>query len=144
MRLLFLTQVAPAYRTDFYDRHPDLVSASFADQYAAVMRDAFAWVGAWSGAMGRAGHDVLEVVANASPMQRAWAREHGVRPTGPSARLSVAEAQIRAFRPDVVLVDDMRNFSADWLRALRERVPEIRCIVAHVGSPWHDVDTIRA
>ena len=66
------------------------------------------------------GHDAHEVVVNCEPLQRAWAREHGIDPSDASAFASgpsVVLAQAEEFRPDVVYVQDLNAISPRLLRS---------------------------
>jgi hypothetical protein len=143
MRYLYLTTVYPAYAAQFYAKRPDLVHASHATQRAALDGDAFAWNGAWGEPLATLGHELMEVTGNLRPLQRAWAAEHGVRWT-PAWQKTVPLAQCAAFQPEVLLLDDLREYSAQWIDALRARVPCLRAVIGLMGSPSHDWGTIRA
>jgi hypothetical protein len=104
------------------------------------------------------GHEATEVVANCVPMQCRWAADHGLRSlarlieplparTGRAvARLTsvfhkVVVAQIAAYEPDVVYVQDVRIFTARQVRQLRKRG---RLTVGQLGSKPPPLDHLRA
>lgn len=47
MRLIRLTTHYLAYLKQFYARHPNLIQASFQQQYASLMADYFSWSDVW-------------------------------------------------------------------------------------------------
>jgi hypothetical protein len=69
------------------------------------------------------GHEAHEVVVNCGPLQRAWARERGMRSVGwprlDDGKLVLAQAE--EFGADVVYVQDVRVLSARVLRKLQAR-----------------------
>lgn len=143
MRIVYLTTLYPDYVRQFYTTRPELLGESFGKQRAALNADGFGWNGAWNGPMSRAGHDYLEISVNVRALQVAWLRESGQGKGTPAWKTSIPLMQIKEFQPDVILTDDLRNFSRDWYRALRVSVPSIRGIVGFLTSPSVDLGTLR-
>lgn len=70
-------------------------------------------------------------------LQAAWARENLGRDISchtAEERIEVAIAQARAARPDVVYIQGLNAFPADFMTRLRDACPSIRMVVDHVGS----------
>ena len=125
--------------------HPELASSSYDDQLAALMA---AWMGtsdAYSNGLGALGHVAVELVTNDAALHRAWAREHGPTvprgtaipgPVGAVARRVLAArvlgAQLDAFAPDVVYVQDMFALTRRQLDAQRARG---RMVAGQIASP---------
>ncbi len=98
---------------------------------------------AYSHALTELGHEATELVANCSPLQRAWARETRA-PRCPLALISrggraqrvallmIALSQVRAWRPDVVYVQDLWFFPRPVLARLRQHA---RLIAGQIASP---------
>ena len=118
-----------------YARSPGLEQAPYGEQHRAVMDMQLGTGDAYSVGLAAAGHEAVELLSNVAAVQAAWAGEHGV--AGP-ARLGVhrtgsllrrgaqqvllhqvIKAQIEAFAPDVVYVQDISFFSRRELRGLK-------------------------
>lgn len=144
MRILRLTTNYGRYLADFYAARPDLASLPFEAQHRALMDDCFGWADFWTRALAPLGHEAWEPVANAEPMQKAWARERGVPYREDRWLEDITAAQVAAFRPDVLLFSDYVTFSADFVRGLRASCPSIRLVVGRCGSPFRDERFFRA
>jgi spore maturation protein CgeB len=123
MRFLILDTCYPAFLRAHYARDPALTERSYADQWRSLMATYFGTADAYSYALGELGHEAHEVVANAAPLQDAWAREHGSRSRLPFRlrREQLVEEQSEEFAPDIVYVQNMRFFSRRLLGRLRRR-----------------------
>ena len=78
--------------------------------------------------MPQLGYTVREIVANALPLQDAWARENGF--TCPPGRRvqAIAAAQVRQFDPEVVFLDDAVTFGSDFVEQLRSSCGKLRLV----------------
>jgi spore maturation protein CgeB len=134
MRLLIVDTCYPAFLDSHYAERPALSDASYDVQWRALMDRFFGTCDSYSHFLGELGHQAHEVVFNCKPLQRAWAREHGVRPKKrlgllPARPLVLAQAE--EFRPDVVYIQDLRALGPEGLRALRARS---RLLVGQIAS----------
>jgi hypothetical protein len=136
MRLAKITTFYPAYLNEFYKRHSALQRKSFEAQNAALNHDAFAWFDVWSHALAPLGYDVLEVTANAAPLQLRWAKEQGLR-TQDLGRIAIE--QVARFRPDVIWFEDS---DAALLREIKARLPG-KLILGWTGSPLSSAEHFR-
>jgi hypothetical protein len=124
----------PAFLEEHYARHPALAGAGYDEQHAALMGRHFGTGDAYARELRALGHEAWTVVANAEPLQAAWAREHGARrlarvaaglPTriGIAARAAlpgrILDAQVAALRPDVVYLQDLWLLGRERLEVLR-------------------------
>lgn len=156
MRILLVTTDYPDFQSAFYHRAPELAASPYADQVAAREKSHFGIVGGYAHYLRQMGHEVGVVIANCENMQRAWAREQGMRfcragarhlvmrgglipwfagsPT-PRWRHDIVLAQVRAFRPDVLmnqalvavpssLVASMRRYAGLTVGLHGARIPE--------------------
>lgn len=144
MKLARLTTLYPQYLKGFYAANPGLANADYRTQKAALDFDAFGWSGMWDNALAPLGYEVLEVSANAVPMQRAWLRERGHAVLGAAGLLDIARAQIHEFKPDILFIEDHNYFPQRWLDEVRASWPRIRLILGWCGAPCRDVSVFRA
>ncbi len=144
MRILKLGVYYPAYLEQFYGARPGLERQDHATQHAALLEDAFGSSYFWTSALRNLGHDTTDLVLNAEPLQRAWAREHHLPWPGDDWPFAVSLEQVKAFRPDVLLVADYSTVTYAFLRQLQNECPSIRLTVIWCGAPYRDGEVFRA
>jgi len=138
MRLLKIGVYYPGYLKQFYEQRPSLASQSYAIQHAALIDDCFGSSNFWTTALSDHGYETCDIVANAEPLQKMWASEQGLALDQPSWLFDITEAQVKAFRPDVLLVADYSTVTAGFLRRLRDICPSIRLVLVWCGAPFQD------
>ncbi|HEX8282419.1 MAG TPA: glycosyltransferase [Pyrinomonadaceae bacterium] len=143
MRLLKIGVYYPTYLEQFYARRPGLAAEPYAAQHAALIADCFGSSDFWTRALSRLGYETCDLVANAEPLQKAWAAERGLAFDEAGWLFRITEAQVRDFRPDVLLVADYSTVTADFLRRLREACPSLRLVLGWCGAPYHDGSVFR-
>lgn len=163
MRFLILNSDYPPFLRWLYAGRPGLQRASYAEQLAARNESLFGAADFSSAALRRLGHEAWDIHVHNEPLQRAWARERGVRVAGPGWRLrlrggllpwpearpgggwaeQILTAQVRHYRPDVLLSFDV-GLGAALLDALRPYVGLLviqRAALAPQESPaWRRYD----
>jgi spore maturation protein CgeB len=85
MRILVINTDYARFQSWFYQRHPGLENASYAQQMAARNASLFGVADFYSRNFIALGHAAAEVHANNPWLQSAWAREHGMAPRQPVA-----------------------------------------------------------
>jgi hypothetical protein len=132
MRILIVDTCYPAFLDAHYSRSPGLTTASYDEQWRALMDTFFGTADAYSHFLGGLGHSAHEVVVNCRPLQEAWNREH------PASRWRLAQRgrelvvrQAEWFEPDVVYVQNLSVLRPETLRALRARA---RLLVGQIAS----------
>lgn len=143
MRLLKIGVYYPAYLEQFYARRPGLAAQPFAAQHAALIADCFGSSDFWTKALSELGYETCDLVANAEPLQRAWAAERGLAFGEASWLFDITEAQVCDFRPDVLLVADYSTVTAGFLRRLKEACPSLRLVLGWCGAPYSDGSVFR-
>jgi spore maturation protein CgeB len=138
MRLLRLTTNYPDSLGRFYATQAGLSNQPYEVQYQALMADCFHWCDALPNSLADLGHEMKQVVANAEPMQKQWARENGLGFSRENWLFDIASAQVQAFCPDVLFVYDYTTFTAPFLRRLKVGTPSIRLTLGWCGAPYND------
>lgn len=145
MKLVRITTLYPRNLEDFYSKNPGISKQSFQEQKKTLEYNAFGWADFWYHALTPLGYEVMEIILNAEPMQRAWARENSLRDPGGMDLKEIALEQIKWFQPDILWFDDL---SEDLLKRIRSEVPSIRLVLGWVGSAvphsdiWQHMDLI--
>ncbi|MDT5262023.1 MAG: spore maturation protein CgeB [Acidobacteriota bacterium] len=151
MRLLKLGIYHPTYLKQFYAARPRLAAEAYAVQIAALLEDCYGSSDFWTGALGPLGYETVDTVANAEPLQKSWAREHelsdvgrgGLSDAGSDWLFEITLAQVKAFRPEVVIVADYSTFTADFLRQMKRVCPSVRLVLGWCGAPYGDPSVFR-
>jgi hypothetical protein len=138
MRLLKIGVYYPNYLEQFYARRPGLAAAPYAEQHAALIDDCFGSSDFWTRELSRLGYETRDLVINSEPLQRAWASERGLTFDEGGWLFPVTEAQVRDFRPDVLIVADYSTVTAAFLRRLRDVCPSVRLVLGWCGAPYGD------
>ena len=144
MRLIRITTNYHSYLKQFYVQHPELKAKSYEVQYQTLMSDCFAWVDSWTRSLAPLGYEVWEPVANAEPMQKAWAQENNVGYQEENWLLDIIAAQVKCFQPDILFVHDYSTFSAEFLNQLRQQCSSIRLVLGYCGAPGSDDSVFHA
>lgn len=128
----------PKYVEAFYRARPELRRADYATQYAALMHDSFFWGDVWKRAFEGSGlWQATEVLANVEPLQRAWAREHGLR-VGEDWAREVLRAQLLEARPEAWFQEGFRVVTPEFRAEIRRALPGLRMALTYDGIGWHD------
>lgn len=138
MRLLKLGIYHPTYLKQFYAERPGLAAQSYKVQHTTLINDRFGSSDFWTNALSHLGYETFEAIANIEPLQKSWAHEHGISYDASGWLFDITRAQVKAFRPDVLLVADYSTFNADFLRQLRQHCPSIRLLLGWCGAPYRD------
>ena len=173
MRFLILNTDYPEFLRWLYAQHPGLENQSYEEQMRIRVESLFGDVGFYSGNLCKLGCEAYDTVANNEFMQKAWAREHGIRleEPGPVARrwqdalqqarhlaartlfrylkpllrplvhllknqpswfYDVLAAQIKHYKPDVLLNQAMDGISTIFLKEMK---PYVRLLMGQIASP---------
>src|SRR5438552_4106613 len=164
MKVLLLNSDYPEFLHWLYSQHPGLEKQSYEEQLRVRNESLFGVADFYSGNLQKLGYEAYDIHANNEFMQKAWARQRGVRlaePTGlvprlrgmvaqtrrlaartplrrskavflpvlrmldrqqPSWFYDILSAQIRQYRPDVLINQDMLQISGDFLREMKPYV----------------------
>src|ERR1035441_5406803 len=60
----------------YYNLNPGVGKLNYDDQMAHLMSKAYSWADFYSKHLRELGNEAYEIVANATPLQNAWAKEH--------------------------------------------------------------------
>ena len=144
MRVAVVDTYYPAFVTEHYAARPGLAARPYEEQLRSLMERQFGTSDAYSHELRGLGHEAADFVVNVPELQKAWRREQGARRgwlvdvpgrIGAAARQAflhgTARAQIAAFDPEVVYVQDLWFFSRAELDALRGQG---RLVVSQIAS----------
>lgn len=143
MRLLKLGIYHFSYLRNFYLKRPELKRQSYSVQHRALIDDCFGSSDFWTNALTKLNYQTTDIIANAEFLQTSWAIENGFNFDENDWLFEIAAAQIKTFRPNVLLVADYSTFTADFLKNLRRECPSIRLVLGWCGAPYNDSSIFR-
>ena len=125
MKFLILDTYYPRFQSAFVTRHPGLELLKYAEQWRTLMDQCFGTADYYSLNLRRLGHEAQEVIGNFDPLQRQWAREHGLPVRGSRGadwQWRVLAAQVSDLKPDILYVQDIGWTKSSFLREVYETV----------------------
>jgi spore maturation protein CgeB len=152
VRIAIVDAYYPRFLADVYGSRPALEAQTYAVQHAALLDLGFGTGDSYSFYMTAFGHEAVDLIVNAEPLQERWAAERGAlhgalrlaratakRSRGVARRLAskdlqrrIARLQIREFDADLVYCHSLALFSR---RDLNEMRGEGRLVVGQIASP---------
>jgi spore maturation protein CgeB len=129
-----IVKIASFYRDYliyYYKQNPEVETWDYQNQFKHLMSQGYAWSNYFQIYLNELGNDAHEIVYNAEPLQKAWARENGISNEG-----DILFEQLKSLKPDVVLIQDMRLFTSDYLQKIRNEIKSVRKIIGHCCSPF--------
>jgi spore maturation protein CgeB len=140
--LAHLTSYYPEVLGRFYSENPAFRQECFETQQKALLALKFAWSDVWKHTLAPIGYNVLELIVNAEPLQRAWAEEQGVRFNEATWRFDVALLQLLRLKPDYIFLDDFSVFTPAQLQKLKEALPKV-ILIGWCGAPYSSVELFK-
>jgi spore maturation protein CgeB len=131
-----IVKVTSFYRDflkDYYSKHPEIINESYAIQYQHLMSKCFGWSDFYARHLNNLGNDAYEIVYNAEPLQKAWAKENVAGASG----MGIVFEQIKRHNPDIVFFQDSITFNGDWVKQLKEAVPDIKLTIGFTCSMYN-------
>lgn len=120
MKICFLTQYYPSYIKSFYLRYPLVADLSYQQQLEEIIKDSFDWISALLWRVKKLGHDVHIIIANAEPLQQAWARENGVNFDPSNWQFTIPFEQIKRISPDIFWIDSIFEYYGEYLASIKK------------------------
>jgi spore maturation protein CgeB len=119
MRILMLWALYDEYIDSFYQRHPGLSGAAYAEQQRALLNDFFGWPGYLVRAFRVLGHEADILYGNVKPLQSEWAKEHNVPFREEHWRAEIPQRQIQSYRPDILFLGAISEYWGTFLEQVR-------------------------
>jgi spore maturation protein CgeB len=119
----------------YYDQNSTVMNLGYDDQMAHLMGKAYSWADFYARHLRELGQDAYEIVANATPLQNAWSKEHSSSSNG----VDIVLEQLKFLKPDVIMFQDSYNFNGEWIRELKKSVPSIKLTFGFGCSPFNNL-----
>jgi spore maturation protein CgeB len=159
MRFLLVSTDYPAFLSSLYSGNPGLSDASHEKQLQVRADSLFSLADFYSSNLRKLGHEAWDLDVNNEFIQKAWAREHGVRIDDDGrwefrlrrgivpwfSRLKdpwfydILAAQIKHYKPDVLL-NHAIDLSSEFFREMK---PYVRFLIGSHASPLTEAPDLR-
>jgi spore maturation protein CgeB len=135
--------IYPAVTARLLSRLPNYDELSYRNLYDAVAALKFAWSDYYARHMRDIGREAENIFADVEPLQKAWARERGVKYSARNWLREIAIAQVREFQPDVIFIEDLYVFDAEFRRQLRAACQRRVFLIGYRAAPTEDFAAFR-
>jgi spore maturation protein CgeB len=128
----------PKVMEDLYGSDPQLAEAPYEHQMRRFFERRSTFSNYFSRCMNDMGHEVMEVVFDHEPAQRAWAREHDVAWNDQTWQSDIPLAQMQLFKPDILNLHSLVNIPRGIGAEAKALCPSIKMVAAFVGSKIYE------
>src|ERR1700674_3891002 len=105
-----IATVYPECGAQFCERVPNHQNLSYQELYEEFIEEHDGWSDYYRRRLQALGNESQEIFASLEPLQKAWAREHGERYSQRGWLKEIVLAQVKAFQPDVIFLQDLYIF----------------------------------
>jgi len=133
-----LLKISSYYRNfiiSFQEKYPELSTLPYGKQYELLMAEKYGWADFFKFHLEKAGTQVFEVVPNAITLQNAWSLENCGE-----IKADILFEQIKYFKPDVIFIQDIKNFTNEYLQKLKSSFSFIKLITGHICAPMSQTE----
>jgi spore maturation protein CgeB len=114
IRFQKITTIYPEFEVPFRKQYPDYARLSYHEIYDRLIAACYGWSDYFSKYLGQLSYEAQELFANFELMQKAWAKENGVRFSRRNWIKEISLAQIKAFQPEVIFLEDLYVCDVDF------------------------------
>ena len=138
MRLLRVSTLPIHYLDQFYADNAELVHAPYELQHARLMFDAVRGADFWKEALRPYGCEIIDIVANASNLQKQWHKELTGSDNKDGWLYKIITKQVQHYCPDILFFSDYSTFSAEYIKELKQSAPSVRSVIIWCGAPYRN------
>ncbi len=118
----------------YYRNNPDIKNLNYNEQYKHLMGQYFSWSDNYGRLLSEKGMETMEIIANAIPMQKAWALANKLSPLLSPGEILLK--QIASFKPEVIYFQDSISWNGSFIENLKSRFPFIRLCIGNICAPF--------
>jgi hypothetical protein len=133
-----ITTIYPEFERQFLAENEDYTDLSYDDLFDRFAKTLYGWSDFFTTHMLEIGNEAQDIFASLEPLQKAWAREHGAVYQEETWLRDIALAQVRAFQPDVLFLQDLYLFDQPLRAALRSVCVKPILLVGWRAAPTTD------
>lgn len=122
------------YLDTFYKKHPYVIKLSYDENLSSLLEDSTEFVASYTRNFRKIGIDTRCLIGNDNILQRKWGKEKGLKS---NKALNTLFSQVKAYQPDILIIENLSLVDPGWLDMLRQEVRSIRLIAAYHCSPFN-------
>src|SRR5690348_13657498 len=134
-RFLKIQATGETYIDAFLRQHPEYSTLSYNELYDLFLRSCVGWNTYYSRPLAALGNETMDVCIDFEFLQKFWAREHNVKYNDPNWLREIVSAQLKAFQPDIVFIDDLYYFDVPYRQFLRDAAAKPFKLVGWRAAP---------
>jgi spore maturation protein CgeB len=124
----------PGYLKYFYEKYPDIRNLSYDEHCNLLLNDTTEFVGSYTKNFRKLGIEANCLIANDISLQNKWRLENILNNRSID---DVLYHQVNSYSPDILWIENLNGIDCEWLNNIRERIKNIRLIVAYHCSPYN-------
>ena len=137
-KILIIIDSYKVYLDKVYKDNKNLSKMSYKDQEDFLSNDGFGWSGIWNEPLEINGLEVFQCFYNNSVIQNKWANEYSVD------KKNILKEQIKYFKPDIILIETVRDFNNEWIDSLKKEFSFIKKVVGHLCNPFYTIHELKS
>ena len=131
MKLVKITAYYNSALKYYYSKFPHIVKENYNKQLKHLLNFGIGWADFYSKALKKIGWDAYEIVWNAKPLQKQWAKENKFK----GSDLEIIIEQIKHIQPDIVWFQDSINFTSEFLDLIKN-FSFVKLLIGTICSPF--------
>ncbi len=132
-----------SYLQPFLAQYPNYKQLSYREFYDLYKQRCSGWHNNFSAHLPKLGYDAQDICVNFEYLQKLWAKENGVPYSNDNWLKDIATAQVKAFRPDVMFLDDLYVTDGNFRQFLRDVSPTPVKMIGWRAAPTTDYSVLR-
>lgn len=132
-----------SYLQPFLAQYPHYKQLSYREFWDLYQQRCSGWHNNFSAHLPKLGYEAQDICVNFEYLQKLWAKENGVPYDNDNWLKDIATAQIKAFRPDVMFLDDLYVTDGAFRQFLREVSPTPVKLIGWRAAPTEDYSVLR-
>ncbi len=133
-----ITTVYPEFAAQFLAGESNHRKLTYLELHQRFVAQYYGWSDYYGRRLQTLGNDSQEIFASLEPLQKQWAREHDRQYSQRGWLKEIVLAQVKAFRPDVVFLQDLYVFDEPFRRLLRDALGGRVIIIGFRAAPTED------
>jgi spore maturation protein CgeB len=142
-KLQKFSTVYPEFVRQFLIKNAGYESLSYAGLYERFIRCHYGWADYYAKNLRDLGVEAEDIFVDIEPLQKAWAREHGVTYSRNNWQKEIVLAQVKSFQPDVLFLQDLYYFDSAYRSQLREASGKRSLMLGWQAAPTEDYAVLR-
>ena len=142
-RFLKIQSIEQIYLQRFCKLNPEYKRLSYDQLFALLVRGCCGWNLNYTKYLAALGNEAHEICITFEFLQKLWAKEHGVKYNSQNWLRGILAAQLKEYKPDVLLLDDLYFCDAEMRQFLRDSCPKPVKIVGWRAAPTEDYGVFR-